>query len=528
MRRPSLTVAALVAATLCTSAAALRQGDRPVDAQERTAGVEEIEAYLRAPSASEVRVEGEPGSETLTIDARFADLDAVVRQVANASGREARGLEVLSRHPEITAQLRGQDLRDAMRWIGLSVGMRITVTTSEIRVAEDLSPYPTRADLFARASAGYSMALRDHPESDHAPKAAWNRARIESELPGRELEAARAFDEITERYPKSDLVPGALLEAGRLFGRAGVWNEAMARFDTLAGFPREHGHSVTARRLLADAYTRIAEAATNPVVAEENARRALLVLDALDDIDPTRDLDERRMRSLVRSRAASLVGDPVAALRALDIAEKYSERGPSDPEIVRLRAGAFERAERYDDAVRAWLRHASLVEGADRQHALERAAEVSNRGGFPLAAIAVHRLADKSGMGESVQRHADAAYAALDLVPPRVDLFGDEERLTRGESLVTKGMHDEAIDALRPLFDRRSTLGRDDHRRLAFAYAEALAARNRVDEAILALRLAAGEMTRGMDRRDVYLFASRLLEDAGEIDRAIAALEGRL
>lgn len=481
-----------------------------------------------SPRASMARVEGLPGEETLTITAAEADLDAVITQIARASQREVKGLDVLSRHPRVTANLAGTDLRDSLRWIGGSVGMRITLTASEIRVAEDLPLYPDRQTLFFRAYSGYTNALRDHSESEFAPQAAWNRAVIESETPGREKEAAEAFDGITATHPKSDLVPDALLEAGKLFGRANLWGEAAARFDALAAHPREHGHSVTARRLLADAHTRIAEAMTNPVSAQENARRAILVLDALDDDDPTRDMYERRRRSLVRSRAESLVGNPVGALKALDIAEKYSDRGPNDPEVARLRALAFDRSERHADACRAWLRLSTLVEGEDRAASYERAAAAANAGREHLTAITIWKKADSEGLGDTVKRHADAAYIALDLVPPRLDIFGDSERLSRGEGFVRREMFDEAIDALRPIFDRRSTLERDEHRRLAFAYSRALARKQRTDEAMLVLRKSAGEMTRGSDRRDVYLFAARLLEEADEIDRAIAALEGRL
>ena len=84
-------------------------------------------------------------------------------------------------------------------------------------------------------------------------------ARIEQAMPGRELEAARAFDRLADQYPESDLVPEALLQAGLMFGRANAWDEATARFDTLAGLPTYHEYSATARRLLADAHTRVAD-----------------------------------------------------------------------------------------------------------------------------------------------------------------------------------------------------------------------------------------------------------------------------
>lgn len=506
---------ALLASALAGPGLALQEG-------------ESAPRFNLTPRTSTARVEGLPGAEVLTITAHEAEFDAVITQIARASQRELSGLDVLSRHPRVTINLAGTDLRDSLRWIGGSVGMRITLSASEIKVAEDLPLYPERKDLFDRASELYSVALRDHSGSEFAPRARWSRAVIESETPGRDREAAELFDAIVDEYPGSDLVPGALLEAGKLFGRANDWSNAAARFDALCNEPREHGHSITARRLLADAHTRLAAGARNPVVAAENARRALGVLDALDDKDPNCDMDERCRRALIRSRARSLTGDPVGALKSLDIAQKYSDLGQNDPEIARLRALAFESAGRQADAARAWLRLSTLVEGSARESAYGRAAAAANAGREHLAAIAIWKKADGEGLGDSVKHHADAAYIALDIVPPRIDLFGDSERLSRGEGLVEKEMYDEAIDALRPIFDRRSALERDEHRRLAFAYSRALTRKQQVDDAMLVLRQSAGEMTRPADRRELYLFAARVLEEAGEIDRAIAALEGRL
>ena len=480
------------------------------------------------PRTSTARVDGLPGGETLSITANEAEFDVVIAQIGRASQREVKGLDVLSRHPRMTINLAGADLRDSLRWIGGSVGMRITLSASEIKVAEDLPLYPERQDLFDRAFELYGVALRDHSGSEFAPRAQWTRAVIESETPGRDREAAELFDGIVEEYPGSDLVPDALLEAGKLFGRAGDWGNAAARFDALCADPREHGHSITARRLLADAYASIAAGATNPVMGQENARRALMVLDALDDNDATRDMGERRRRALIRSRAESLTGNPVGALKSLDIAEAHSDLGQNDPEVAHLRALALETAGRHADACRAWLRLSTLVEGDARETSYERAAAAANAGREHLAAIAIWKKADSEGLGGSVKRHADAAYITLDIVPPRIDLFGDSERLSRGEAFLDRAMDDEAIAALRPIFDRRSALERDEHRRLAFAYSRALAREHQLDDAMLVLRKSAGEMTRPADRRDVYLFAARVLEEAGEIDRAIAALEGRL
>ncbi|MEM1449203.1 MAG: hypothetical protein AAGI22_08810 [Planctomycetota bacterium] len=480
-----------------------------------------------APRA-DVRVSGRAGREKLDITARRMQIDALVQRIARECNREVVGLELLSRNPVVTAKLEDEELRDAMRYIGGSVGLRITVTTSQIKVEEDLAPYPNRTDLYARAATGYFRALVDHPDSTLAPGATWNRARIEQSMPGRELEAARAFDELTQRYPESDLVPDALLEAGRMFGEANAWEEATARFDTLAGYPTYHDFSATARRLLADAHTRVADAARNPLVREENARRALSVLDALDDVEPTQDPEERRLRYLVRSRAHSLANQPVEALRALDLAASYSDRRVADPEIAELRALAFERADRPAEAVRAWLYYGSLVEGDERVDAFRRAASAANEGREHLAAIAIAKTAANQGFGDDLAPHGDDAWTALDLDATRLDLFGDADRIERAERLFQTGLVDEAIEAFRVVFDRRLTLPRDLRARLGRSYARALADADRLDEAVVVLRKTASEIEVAATRREIYLLAAGLFEAAGDLERAIEALEGRL
>ncbi|MEM6672742.1 MAG: hypothetical protein AAF726_07845 [Planctomycetota bacterium] len=485
-------------------------------------------AYERTTPRAEVRVEGRQGDERIDVTATRIRFAALMRRIGRECNREVVGLDLLDRDPEITAKLEGERLRDALRFVAGSVGLRAVVTSSQITIDEDLAPYPTRSDLYARAATGYLRALIDHPKSSLAPAAAWNRARIEQATPGRDVEAARAFDEIVDRYDDSDLVPAALLQAGLMFGRANAWDEAVARFDALASLPVYHGFSLTARRHLADAHTRFAEAAHNPLVREENARRALHVLDALDDVDPTDDRAERRERLLVRSRALSLAGEPLGALRALDLATRYGDPRVEDPKIAELRAIALERAERHAEAVRAWLRYGTLVEGDERVAAYQRAAASANAGREHITAIAIAESAANEGYAEELAPYADAARVALDLDAERTDLFGDRERIARGERLAHKGFHREAIAALRPVFERRLTLPGEDRARLAKTYARELANDGQTEEAVAALRASAGETESARGRRSLYVLASELLEAAGEIDRAIAALEGRL
>ena len=142
-----------------------------------------------------------------------------------------------------------------------------------------------------------------HPRSAQAPRAAWIRAEIDADSGARPFESGRAFDALIDEYPDSDLVAEAYLEAGKQYGRAGRWDLAIERFDDLASYRKPHPFGVEARRRLADAHTRLGEEAKNPDVARENANRALLVLNSLDDVDPSVDASERRERLLIRARA---------------------------------------------------------------------------------------------------------------------------------------------------------------------------------------------------------------------------------
>lgn len=477
---------------------------------------------------ADLQINGRMGMEFIDVMATRMPIDALLRRIARECNRPLVGIDELSRIPEVTIGLIDTELRDALRWVGGSVGLHITLTTSEIRVAEDLPPYPTRSELYQRASNGYSRALADHADSLLAPSAAWNRARIEEAKPNRALEAAKAYDSITEKYPTSDLVPDAILRAGKLFGKANAWDEAAARFDQLAGLKMVNNYGLESRRLLADAHTRIAAAATNKVVARESARRALLVLDALDDLEESQDPEDRRKRYIVRSRAYSYADKPVLAMRSLDLAEQHSQHGEQDPELAELRALAFERAGRYADAVRAWLYHAQLVTSVTRQDSYIQAAIAANKGGHYAATFAIAKTAENEGFGEALASYSDAALIALDMEPKRLDLFGDIDRIERGERLQRRGFNAEATEALRPVFTRSAVLEDDVRLQLATALAKALAAEKDIDGAILVLRTTVESLSRIKQRESVYQLAATLLERAGEIDRAILALEGRL
>ena len=193
-----------------------------------------------------------------------------------------------------------------------------------------------------------------------------------------------------------------------------------------------------------------------------------------------------------------------------------------------MRALAFDRAERYADAVRAWLFHASLLKVEDRVESYVQAAQASNQGRQYLATMAIAKTAANDGFADALAPFRDAALVALDMEPERLDLFGDTERMERGERLVRRGLTAEAVEALRPIFTRSQALEPQDQVRLASVLAEALVAEKEIDEAMLVLRTTAETLPRIGQRQSIYQLAARLLEEAGEIERAIAALEGSL
>lgn len=493
--------------------------ERRLRRAERTALEPKFHVVLSADDEGDVRV---------TVVATQASFRRIVEHIGRVLGRDVIGFDKLSRDAAVTTKLEGQTLEDTLSWIGGSVGLFVRVGPKGIEVQEDLPPYPTRADLYKRANETFWRAILDHPQSAQAPRAAWIRAEIEASTSGRALQSARTYDTLVDDYPDSDLVPEALLEAGKQYGLAGQWETAIDRFDDLASYRSPHRFGVEARRRLAEAHTFVAEAAKNPDVARENARRAILVLDSLDDGAAASDAFERRERLLIRARAYSLVGDPLNALRTIDLAATYSSFGDRDPELMQLRAYALDRAEQFQDAFLAWLQVAENTTGNARGEAYARAARSANRSGSHLAAHATWKTAENEGLGRFVLDENNRALMSLGLEPEVSTVLGDRDRIAQGERYYASRRYQEAVDMLRPVFDRRFGMDRDERRRLSLTYARALERAQRLDEAIHVLRTSAQESEFSADRQALYQVASTLYERNNDLERAIAALNGSL
>lgn len=493
--------------------------ERRLRRAEQTALEPKFEVALATDSEGDIRV---------TLVATQASFRRIVEQIGRTLGRDVLGFEKLSRDAAVTTKLENQTLEDALSWIGGSVGLFVRVGPKGIDVQEDLPPYPKRADLYKRANETLWRAILDHPKSKQAPRAAWLRADIEASSGGRALQSARTYDALVDDYPDSELVPEALLEAGKQYGLANQWETAIDRFDDLASYRSPHRFGVEARRRLAEAHTHVAEAAKNPDVARENARRAILVLDSLDDGAPASDAVERRERLLIRARAYSLVGDPINALRTIDLAATYSAYGDRDPQLMHLRANALDRAGQFQDAFLAWLQSAENASGDVRGEAYRRAALSANSAGAHLAAHATWKTAENEGLGRFVVDENNRALMSLGLEPEVTTLLGDRDRIAQGERFFVSRRYQEAVDMLRPVFDRRFGMEREERQRLSLTYARSLERAQRLDEAIHVLRTSAQEAEFSADRQALYQAASTLFERNNDLDRAIAALNGSL
>lgn len=486
-------------------------------------------AQTRTLPRSEVAVVDGAEGPRIHLKANQVSFKSLITKVALAAGRTVEGAELLSRDPEVTALLEDADLRDALLVVSGSVGLRATLRGNTIVVSEDVGPYPTRQDLFVRSEAWYLRAIAAHPESVLAPSAHWNRARMLKDAPGQELVAAGVFEKLAEDHADSDLAPRALIEAGRAYGEAGAWGESVTCLERLLITSAPRRDRALARRLLANALTYVADSTENPTRRAEAAERALLQLDVLATEDEAVSPSERRRRYIVRSRALSLSGEPAEALRYLDLAQRNGSDPNRDPEISELRAHAFEYAGQYERAVRAWLMYAELVEPADQADAYRRAARAAQRGGSHITALSITKLAEDLGLTTPALKSLEnEAWAALDFDAKHLDVFGDIEQLGRGKRLLDRGLADQAAGALRPVFDRRLALSSEQRLELGLTYAASLAESDQLTSAVFVLRKTAQEQTHPADRRKVYLAASTLLEEAGELDLAIKALEGRL
>lgn len=464
----------------------------------------------------EVHVTHADGEPFLTVRARSAPVEAVLRAVASELGRELTGFDRAAEAPAVTVYIDERPANVAIHWILGSAGLRAVLTADSIHVVDDTTPYPRRAEVFDLAEIAFLRALRRHPEHARAPRAEFALAEIQEDR-GELAAAIHHYDYLVERSPASELVPEAMVRSGRHLTALGQWSDAARRFDELARLDIEHPYHALARVELAGALTRAGR-----------AEQALHILNSLETYYPTDDADERGERLLVRARALVETGAPIEAMRALDLAAGYTETGGSAPRILELRALSTAVTGRHGEAAVAWMRYAQAVEGSQREAGLAAAAQHGLDAGDELGVLFIHGWAEREGMGDATRSEASEARTRLGLATPSASPVPAEERLSRAESLHARGLVTEAREALSALYDRRVALDEDQRVRLAVAFARTLAEGGSLEHAVTVLREIAGSLQSVERRKELYVHAAEMFERKGRLDEALEALRGRL
>lgn len=467
---------------------------------------------------------------TLTIRAEEAPAVELVQGIADKLDLVVVGSEQISGDRLVDVYLVRRPARDAIRWVLGSTGLRARITSTEIRLEEDVPAIPTHEELLVNAVLGFERALRLEPDhGDAARLEMWLGDAQEQLGPAFYAQAVAAFVRIADEHPSSDLVPDALLRAGRLLSAQGRWADAALRFSQLADLEiTKHEHRPTALLELGRALCHVGEGIEDPVGMREQARKALATLDALDHAHPTRDHGVRHERLLVRALAETLGNEPMHAMRTLDLAQSYSPYGDRDPQIAALRPMAFSRAGRHGDASTAWLRHADALEGPERIAALRAAAEEALAGDHELAVLFIHKMAVNEGAGEQLDDLRNEAEIRLQLGGERVTQLGLAQEIARAASMLERRDHRNAVTTLRAVWVRRDELSGEDRLRTTLMYARALEGHGYDNEPLDVLRTALAETETEAFRRQLYRLAADMHERAGRWNHAIEALKGNL
>lgn len=464
----------------------------------------------------EVRVTETGGEPFLTVHARSAPVESVMRAVAGELGRELTGFERAGETPPVTVYVDERPANVAVHWILGAAGLRAELTGDSIHVVDDTSPYPTRGEVHDLAEIAFLRALRRHPDNARAARSELALAEIQ-EGRGELAAAVHHYDYLVERNPDSELVPEAMMRSGRHLAALGEWGDAARRFDELARLDTLHPYHAVARVELANALTQAGR-----------ANQALHILDSLETYYPTDDAAEREERLLVRARALAQTGAAIEAMRALDLAADLAGEGGDDPRILEVRALATAATGRDGEAAVAWMRYARSVEGEEREAGLAAAARHALDAEDELGVLFIHGWAERARAGNATAGAASEARARLGLATPSVVAVPAEEHLARAETLYANGLVAEARDALSLLYERRITLDEDQRVRLAIAFTRALEKEGSLERAAGVLREIAGSLESVERRTTLYVHASEMFERRGRLDEALEALEGRL
>lgn len=479
----------------------------------------------------EVRTEVQDGDTFLTLRAEQVTVERVLEGVAAELDVTLGSLAGLDREALVDAFVVRRPLRSALNDVLLTVGLRARLDANGLSVSADLPPYLTAADLWQRSVIAHETLLREYGDSPSAEVFELRLAEACTELgPKHYTQAITSYKRIVEADPSSPEVPHALLESARLLTALGDWPQAALQYAAVLDLgPDRKGYAEQGLLGYARCMTEVAAAQKSEGARHEASTKAVMALDTLDLNHPTVLGPVRYERAVVRAHALSLSGEPLRAMKALDLAAASSPNGSDDRVLLALRAEAFTAAGRFGEASTAWMMHArSASTDAERVASWQHAADAALAGDFEVAAVLIHGVAEDAGLGDELIEQRNEAELRLELGGERVTSLNLNQVVDRGAHLLENNLVDEAIVTLRRAWLKRGSLDSLVQRDLAVLYARALDADGLETEAIGVLRTAIGDHETTTDRQVLYRAAADLYESRGHITAAIAALRGEL
>jgi hypothetical protein len=444
-----------------------------------------------------------------------ASLERVIAALAERSHVRVEQLDPAWQRMRVTADLRERPLSQVLAYVLGSVGLRADLRGDVLSVRSDADSLRNADDAHVAALAVYMRVLRDHPEHAVAPEAELRQAQIEDRR-GNPLAARAHFDAVATNYPESTLANEALLEAGEAAVRDGDWQSAA---QTLLDFTR--------RSAPIEMQTRGRLALARAFAMLEQYERSLYALDAVDALATAATPEDRDARGRVRARALAGLD---RGREALDLVGELERAGSTDEgrvELLELRALASDAAGIPGDAARAWLAFSQHRSGAERERALDAAADRALNAGDELGALFVARLARQQGVDTAeLSRHEQRARGELALTgaTPKTR----DERLAAAEQAFENGDARAALVYARLLEPGRAKLAADERARLDRVHVRALAQQVGAEAAVERVRECLADESDGEARRRLYVLAAEIYEAEQRFDDAIDAYRGRL
>jgi tetratricopeptide (TPR) repeat protein len=457
-------------------------------------------------------VEGDP---FVTLRARDARIEEVLADLAQRAHKKLVGMEHTSASTPFSAELDERPLSQVLFTLAGCAGARARVDPTTIELLPDLGGGAGVEELEEQATVAWLRALQAHPTHALAARAELQLGAVQ-ERHGHVRAAIGHYDLVPRNHPDSDLVPEALWRAGTLLARLDDHAGAAARFTALANAPMEHVHAASARRELA-----------RNLALSGDARQALLLLDALDNLYPTTERADRQARLFVRAIALRGLGQHGDALRALAQADSLGIDAEWELPATELRAQAFEHFERPADASRAWLRVAQLAGGQRRDRALIDAARLALAAGDPIAVLMIERQAAGTPAAAGIDAFAIEARGELGLATP-APASRLAVALERARGWLAAHLARQAVSTLEPAWIEREKLDDAELATLARLYAQALDEDGRLDAALDALRAAAREIRGETELGVLHATAGELYERHERFDEAARAYGGEL